>query len=159
MNLPARGVSAKSGALWLSIIASLLLGASAFTLLRVGSVIEDFAESRIKGEVEQVVEKFAIIDSLLEGWLLRALDRLKHQSMSDGQPSLDLDQRELISGGMGERSVPVLRFGQTKISTQANTLVNLSEDSRTSLTIFVRDSDQMVRLVTSIETNDKDKLQ
>ena len=84
MNQPARGVSAKSGALWLSIIASLLLGASAFTLLRVRSVIEDFAESRIKGEVEQVVEKFAIIDSLLEGWCC-ALDRLKQQSMSDGQ--------------------------------------------------------------------------
>ena len=77
MNQPIRGVSAKSGALWLSVIASLLLGASAFTLLRVRGVIEDFAESRIKAEVEQVVEKFAIIDSLLDGWLLRALDRLR----------------------------------------------------------------------------------
>ena len=63
MNQPIRGVSAKSGALWLSVIASLLLGASAFTLLRVRGVIEDFAESRIKGEVEQVVEKFAIIEN------------------------------------------------------------------------------------------------
>ena len=79
MNQPIRGVSAKSGALWLSVIASLLLGASAFTLLRVRGVIEDFAESRIKGEVEQVVEKFAIIDSLLEGWLSRSLGRLRAQ--------------------------------------------------------------------------------
>ena len=156
MNQPAKGVSAKSGALWLSIIASLLLGASAFTLLRVRGVIEDFAESRIKGEVEQVVEKFAIIDSLLEGWLLRSLDRLKTQSMADGQPSLDLDQRELISGGTGNRSVPILRFGEVKISSQAKTLINLSEDTKTSKTVFVRDGDQMVRLITSIETKEGD---
>ena len=156
MNQPAKGVSAKSGALWLSIIASLLLGASAFTLLRVRGVIEDFAESRINGEVEQVVEKFAIIDSLLEGWLLRSLDRLKTQSMADGQPSLDLDQRELISGGTGNRSVPILRFGEVKISSQAKTLINLSEDTKTSKTVFVRDGDQMVRLITSIETKEGD---
>ena len=156
MNQPIRGVSAKSGALWLSVIASLLLGASAFTLLRVRGVIEEFAESRIKGEVEQVVEKFAIIDSLLEGWLLRSLDRLKAQSMADGQPSLDLDQRELISGGTGDRLVPILRFGEVKISSQAKTLINLPEDTKTSLTIFVRDGNQMVRLITSIETKEGD---
>ena len=156
MNQPIRGVSAKSGALWLSVIASLLLGASAFTLLRVRGVIEDFAESRIKGEVEQVVEKFAIIDSLLEGWLLRSLGRLKAQSMADGQPSLELDQRELISGGTGDRSVPILRFGEVKVSSQAKTLINLPEDTKTSLTIFVRDGNQMVRLITSIETNEGD---
>ena len=154
MNQPIRGVSAKSGALWLSVIASLLLGASAFTLLRVRGVIEDFAESRIKGEVEQVVEKFAIIDSLLEGWLLRSLDRLRSQSMADGQPSLDLDQRELIRGGTGDRSVPILRFGEVKVSSQAKTLINLPEDTKTSLTIFVRDGNQLVRLITSIETKE-----
>ena len=154
MNQPIRGVSAKSGAIWLSIIASLLLGASAFTLLRVRGVIEDFAESRIKAEVEQVVEKFAIIDSLLDGWLLRALDRLKVQSMADGQPSLDVNQREFIRGGMGERSVPILRFGASKVSSQSEALISLPEDTKTSLTIFVRDGNQMVRLITSIQTKE-----
>jgi signal transduction histidine kinase/CheY-like chemotaxis protein len=154
MNQPIRGVNTKSGALWLSIIASLLLGASGFTLLRVRSVIEDFTESRIKGEVEQVVEKFSIIDSLLSKWLLRALDRLKAESMSHGQPSLDVNQRELISGVMGDRLVPVLRFGDFKVSSHAKTLINLPKGSNTSLTVFVRDGNQMVRLITSIETKE-----
>ena len=152
MNQPVRGVSAKSGALWLSVIASLLLGASAFTLLRVRGVVEDFADSKITGEVEQVVEKFEIIDSLLSSWLLRSLNRLQVQSTSYGQPSLDIDQRELIRGEVGDRSVPTLRFGDTKISSDAKSLINLPKGSNTSLTIFVRDGNQMVRVITSIET-------
>ena len=120
--------------------------------MRVRSVIEDFAESRINGEVEQVVEKFSIIDSLLSKWLLRALDRLKVQSMSHGQPSLDVDQRELIKGGMEDRSVPILRFGESKLSSHSKSLINLPKGSNTSLTVFVRDGNQMVRLITSIDT-------
>ena len=154
MNPARRGSNAKTGAIWLSIIASLLLGASAVTLLRVRGVIQQFTDSRIKGEVQQVVEKFAIIDSLLANWLTRALDRLKYHSLSDGKPSLNPDQRELIRGGMGERSVPILKFGDRKLSSHLDDIVDLSEDFETSLTIFVRDGDQMVRVITSIKTKD-----
>ena len=149
-----RGVRTKSGALWLSIIACLLLGASFFTLLRVRGVIEDFSESSAEVEIEQIVEKFGIIDSLLSSWLLRALDRLKLYSLEGGQLSLDITQRELIRGGEGDRLVPVLRSGDVKISTHSKDLVNQSQDSGTSLTIFVRDGDSLVRLITSIQTND-----
>ena len=62
---PMKGVSPKSGALWLLIIASLLLGASSITLMRVRGVIEDFSESSAKAEVQQIVEKFAIIQLIL----------------------------------------------------------------------------------------------
>ena len=64
----------KTGLLWIGVITSLLFASSMFTLFRVRSVISELTKSKVDGEVQQVIEKFEIIDDLLGGWLEKGLN-------------------------------------------------------------------------------------
>jgi signal transduction histidine kinase/DNA-binding response OmpR family regulator len=139
---------------WLALISSLLMGAGGFTLWRLRAVLEDFSNSQIRGEVEQVLEKFGIIDELLNGWLSKSLVSLKAITVAYGLPSLSSNQLESVDTGTRSEKVPVLYFGSVRASSLNDDLSKVADAWDVSATIFVRRGDQMVRLITSIEMPD-----
>jgi hypothetical protein len=80
----------KTGLLWIGVITSLLFASSMFTLFRVRSVISELTKSKVDGEVQQVIEKFEIIDDLLGGWLEKGLNELEDSTLKFGEPNLDV---------------------------------------------------------------------
>lgn len=139
---------------WLVLISSLLIGAGGFTLWRLRTVLEDYSNSQIRGEVEQVLEKFSIIDDLLSGWLLKSLTSLKDVTVAHGAPSLSRNQLESVTAGTRSEKVPALYFGSVRASSLNDELKKIAATFDVSVTIFVRRGDQMLRLVTSIEMLD-----
>ena len=139
---------------WLLLISSLLMGAGGFTLWRLRTVLEDYSNSQIRGEVEQVIEKFGIIDGLLNGWLSKSLVSLKGVTVAYGLPSLSSNQLESVDTGTRSEQVPVLYFGSVRASSLNDELAKVADTWNVSATIFVRRGDQMVRLITSIEMAD-----
>ena len=150
---PRFGFRSRTTIAWLSVISSLLIGAGGFTLWRLRSVLEDFSNRQITAEVEQVLEKFSIIDTLLSGWLQQALGALKDITIDHGEPTLHEEASEAIAVGDKVELVPTLYFGDVKASSLKKSLVGVAKAFDASSTIFVRRGDQMVRLVTSIETS------
>ncbi|TCD57798.1 Cache 3/Cache 2 fusion domain-containing protein [Synechococcus sp. BS55D] len=142
---------------WLSLIAALLLGASAFTTWRLRSVIETFSKAQLENEVEQVLEKFGIVDGLLSGWLSKALDLLRSDTLGKGQVSLDQSARVRVASSMSSTTVPVLRFGQTAAASMQPVVDHISRSWDASITIFVRDGNRLVRIATSIRTEQGDR--
>jgi signal transduction histidine kinase/DNA-binding response OmpR family regulator len=125
-----------------------------FTLFRVRSVISELTKSKVDGEVQQVIEKFEIIDDLLGGWLEKGLNELEDSTLKFGEPNLDVQNfsdNSRVSQGL---PLPVLSFGLVQASLLTDTLYQATEMWETSATIFVRDGDQMVRLATNIQDKD-----
>jgi len=141
----------KTGLLWIGVITSLLFASSMFTLFRVRSVISELTKSKVDGEVQQVIEKFEIIDDLLGGWLEKGLNELEDSTLKFGEPNLDVQNfsdNSRVSQGL---PLPVLSFGLVQASLLTDTLYQATEMWETSATIFVRDGDQMVRIATTIQ--------
>ena len=141
----------KTGLLWIGVITSLLFASSMFTLFRVRSVISELTKSKVDGEVQQVIEKFEIIDDLLGGWLEKGLNELEDSTLKFGEPNLDdqnFSDSSRVSQGL---SLPVLSFGSVQASSLTETLSQATQGWETSATIFVRDGDQMVRIATTIQ--------
>ena len=148
------GFRSRTTILWLSVISTLLIGAGGFTLWRLRTVLEYFSNSQITAEVDQVLEKFNIIDNLLNGWLQLALKEIKSVTTAKGPATLDLKSTEVVGEGLRRRETPTLSFGSVKASSLRSHVVGVANDWNASITIFVRQGDQMVRLVTSISTLD-----
>ena len=141
----------KTGLLWIGVITSLLFASSMFTLFRVRSVISELTKSKVDGEVQQVIEKFEIIDDLLGGWLEKGLNELEDSTLKFGEPNLDdqnFSDSSRVSQGL---PLPVLSFGSVQASSLTETLSQATQGWETSATIFVRDGDQMVRIATTIQ--------
>ena len=132
-------------------ITSLLFASSMFTLFRVRSVISELTKSKVDGEVQQVIEKFEIIDDLLEGWLEKGLNELEESTLKFGEPNLNTQNFSEKSKISQNLPLPVLSFGSVQASLLTKTLNQATEMWETSATIFVRDGDQMVRIATTIQ--------
>ena len=136
--------------LWLALITSLLVGSSAFTLMKVRGVFEADSKARINDEAEQVVEKFGIIDSLLSEWLDRAISELQKNSLDLGPARLDEFQTQRIDTPSGSKLVPRLSFGSVEATSRSLAVSRLAKTFDSSVTVFVRDGNRMIRLLTSI---------
>ena len=136
--------------LWLALITSLLVGSSVFTLMKVRGVFEDNSKARINDEAEQVVEKFGIIDSLLSEWLDRAISQLEKGSLDLGQARLDQSRIQRIDTPFGPKVVPRLSFGSVEATSRSSAVARLAKSFDSSITVFVRDGNRMIRLLTSI---------
>ena len=154
MSMLRLRVYSKSGFLWIGVITSLLFASSMFTLVRVRGVISELTKSKVDGEVQQVIEKFEIIDDLLGGWVERSIDELKENTLKFGEPNLNVQNFSNVSRVSENRPVPVLSFGPVQASLLTETLVEAAELWESSATIFVRDGDQMVRIATTIQEKD-----
>ena len=151
MSKPGSRAYSKTGLLWIGVITSLLFASSMFTLFRVRSVISELTKSKVDGEVQQVIEKFEIIDDLLGGWLEKGLNELEESTLMFGEPNLDVQNfsdNSRVSQGL---PLPVLSFGSVQASSLTEILSQAIEVWETSATIFVRDGDQMVRIATTIQ--------
>ena len=151
MSKSSPRVYSKTGLLWIGVITSLLFASSMFTLFRVRSVISELTKSKVDGEVQQVIEKFEIIDDLLGGWLEKGLNELEVSTLKFGEPNVDVQNFSDNSRVSQNLSLPVLSFGSVKASLLTETLNQATEMWETSATIFVRDGDQMVRIATTIQ--------
>ena len=151
MSKSSPRVYSKTGLLWIGVITSLLFASSMFTLFRVRSVISELTKSKVDGEVQQVIEKFEIIDDLLGGWLEKGLNELEVSTLKFGDPNVDVQNFSDNSRVSQNLSLPVLSFGSVKASLLTETLNQATEMWETSATIFVRDGDQMVRIATTIQ--------
>ena len=150
MSKSSSRVYSKTGLLWIGVITSLLFASSMFTLFRVRSVISELTKSKVDVEVQQVIEKFEIIDDLLGGWLEKGLNELEESILKFGEPNVDFQNFSDNSRVSQDLSLPVLSFGSVKASLLTETLNQATEMWETSATIFVRDGDQMVRIATTI---------
>jgi signal transduction histidine kinase/CheY-like chemotaxis protein len=151
MSKPSSRAYSTTGLLWIGVITSLLFASSMFTLFRVRSVISELTKSKVDGEVQQVIEKFEIIDDLLEGWLEKGLNELEESTLKFGEPNLNTQNFSDKSRISQNLSLPVLSFGSVQASLLTQTLNQATEMWETSATIFVRDGDQMVRIATTIQ--------
>ena len=154
MSKSSPRVYSKTGLLWIGVITSLLFASSMFTLFRVRSVISELTKSKVDGEVQQVIEKFEIIDDLLGGWLEKGLNELEVSTLKFGDPNVDVQNFSDNSRVSQNLSLPVLSFGSVKASLLTETLNQATEMWETSATIFVRDGDQMVRIATTIQVKE-----
>lgn len=154
MSKASPKIYSRTGLLWLGVITSLLAASSMFTLFRVRSVITELTESRVQGEAQQVIEKFAIIEDLLGDLLDLSLDELEREILTYGEPRLQKAKSEYIHGSKWNKKVPVLWFGNVQPNVFSNTLSVTAQALGTTATIFVRDGDQMVRLATNIQDKD-----
>ena len=151
MSKPSSRAYSTTGLLWIGVITSLLFASSMFTLFRVRSVISELTKSKVDGEVQQVIEKFEIIDDLLEGWLEKGLNELEESTLKFGEPNLNTQNFSEKSKISQNLPLPVLSFGSVQASLLTKTLNQAIEVWETSATIFVRDGDQMVRIATTIQ--------
>ncbi len=154
MSKSSPKIYSRTGLLWLGVITSLLVASSMFTLFRVRSVISELTESRVEGEAQQVIEKFAIIEDLLGDLLDLSLNDLEREILAYGEPRLHNAKSEYIHGSKWNKKVPVLLFGNVQPNVFSNTLSVTAQSLGTTATIFVRDEDQMVRLATNIQDKD-----
>ena len=148
------GFRSRTTIAWLVLISSLLIGAGGFTLWRLRSVLEDFSNSQIRGEVKQVLQKFSIIDQLLSGWLLKSLAVLKTGTTEIGPAYIRVNELEKIDNSKSIQEVPTLYFGSARASSLNRDLLKVAKTFDVSATVFVRRGDEMVRLVTSIQKDD-----
>ena len=125
-----------------------------FTLFRVRSVISELTRSRVEGEAQQVIEKFAIIEDLLGDLLDLSLNDLEREILSYGEPSLSKADSLYIGDSEWNKTIPVLTFGNVLPNVFSETLSKTAESLGTTATIFVRDGDQMIRLATNIQDVD-----
>ena len=137
--------------LLIGVITSLLFASSMFTLLRMRSVIAELTKSKVDGEVQQVIEKFEIIDELLGGWVDRSVEELEENTLKFGRPSLNVQNFSNRAKTLEKESVPILFFGSMEANLLTEILDEVTELWDTSATIFVRDGNQMVRTVTTIQ--------
>lgn len=156
MSKSGSRVYSRTGLLWIGVITSLLFASSMFTLVRVRSVISELTRSKVDGEVQQVIEKFEIIDDLLGDWLEKGLDELEENTLKFGPPQLDTQTFSDLPNSSLNKPIPVLSFGSMKASSLTETLDQATEMWETSATIFVRDGDQMVRVATTIQDQQGD---
>ena len=136
MSKASPKIYTRTGLLWIGVITSLLVASSMFTLFRVRSVISELTRSRVEGEAQQVIEKFAIIEDLLGDLLDLSLNDLEREILSYGEPSLSKADSLYIGDSEWNKTIPVLTFGNVLPNVFSDTLSKTAESLGTTATIL-----------------------
>ena len=134
---------------WFLLVASLLIGTGAFSFLRLRNTIEGYVQQQALSVGNNLHAKLQITDQIYQKLVSSAVNVLKNESLEFGSPRLAGDLVD-VRGQM----LPRLQFGDVNVASNPRIVNEVVDQVGGTATIFVRDGNRFVRLITSVRTSD-----
>ena len=136
--------------LWFLLVVTMLVGAGSYSFFRLRSAIESDVEERVRNVADSLLVNLRITDSTYRLLVTAAINMLQDKSLEIGEPRLldsDSDRFTLLSG----QRVPQLLFGDKVVAERSSLVEQVTRRAGGTATIFVRQGDNFVRLITSVK--------
>ena len=130
---------------WFLLVSTLLIGAGVFSFWRLRGTIESYVNERVLGVSNNLHDKLQITDSIYRRLAAAAVNVLENESLRLGEPRLGPGTVVL-----GDQILPRLMFGEIDVADNPSIVDTVSRQVGGTSTIFVRNGDQFVRLITSV---------
>ena len=131
---------------WFLLVAGLLVGAGAFSFLKLRGTIEAYVKDQALGASNSLHAKLQITDSIFRKLVTAAVNVLQNESLEYGLPRIGPGTIRL-----GSQVLPALMFGSTSVVDHPEIVARVSSQVGGSSTIFVRRGARFVRLITSVK--------
>ena len=131
--------------IWFAAVATLLVGSSVFSLVRLRQTVEQVARDRVQVVTENLEDQLTITDTIYRRLALAGVRVLAYDLLDLGIPNVAPGLVRVA--GM---ELPNLRFGSTSAA-QTETLVRAVADQMgATATVFVLKGDRFMRMVTTV---------
>lgn len=131
---------------WFVLVAALLVGAGAFSFLRLRSTIEAYVKDQALGASDNLYAKLQITDSIFRKLVTAAVNVLANESLEYGLPRIAPGEISLRG-----RVLPNLMFGSTAVASHPEIVAEVSSQVGGTATIFVRSDNRFIRLTSSVK--------
>ena len=138
--------------LWLGVVATLLLGSYAFTLVRLRQAITGFASDRVSVVTRNLSDQLTIADHIYRDLAKAGVGILQSDLLAFGAPSLGPRRAPL-----DQNQVPDLRFGGKTVLKDVVWLKQITGELGAKVAVFVADGDRFIPVVETQDGDDRSK--
>jgi signal transduction histidine kinase/CheY-like chemotaxis protein len=135
---------------WFLLVATMLIGAGSYSFIRLRGAIESDVEERVRSVADGLLVNLRITDSTYRLLVTAAINMLQDKSLEIGEPRLLNGDRYTSALPDGQR-VPRLLFGDEVVAERSSIVEQVTRRAGGTATVFVRQGDNFVRLITSVK--------
>ncbi len=132
--------------IWFAAVATLLVGSSVFSLVRLRQAVEQVARNRVQVVNENLEDQLTITDTIYRRLALAGVRVLASDLLELGMPNVAPGSVRVAG-----KELPNLRFGATSAAQTEPLVRAVSDQMGATATVFVLKGDRFVRMATTVQ--------